>query len=167
MQPMPGTKTCEGPAWVRCSEALHPLAACGSLIKRGPAHSRCSPSCAPAVVRQAMGRGLGALKRRVAPAGSRWIPDPKRTCAQALGSGAAFTLPCASLRPPTQSSSMLRWWPIKKKKIGNNKSSKIATTIRNHDILIKNKRNSGVGRAWHQQGKGCWFDPYEVSKYIF
>ena len=55
------------------------------------------------------GRGLGALKRRVAPAGSRWITDPKRTCAQALGSGATFTPPCVSLRPPTQSSSKLKF----------------------------------------------------------
>ena len=38
---MSGTKTCQGAAWARCNDALHPLAACGSLIKRGPAHSRC------------------------------------------------------------------------------------------------------------------------------
>ena len=54
------------------------------------------------------GRGLGALKRRVAPAGSRRITDSKRTRAQPLGSGAAFAPPCASLRPPTQSSSKLK-----------------------------------------------------------
>ena len=54
------TKICEGVAWVRCSEALHPLAAFRSLIQRGPAHSRCLPSCAPAVVRKAVHQPLSA-----------------------------------------------------------------------------------------------------------
>ena len=31
-------------AWARSSDALHPLAACRSLIQRGPAHSRCPPA---------------------------------------------------------------------------------------------------------------------------
>ena len=53
---MSGTKTFQGAAWARCSDALHPLAACGSLIQRGPAHSRCPPGRASPTVRAARRR---------------------------------------------------------------------------------------------------------------